>query len=323
MQTAATEFAEVLKFRFDADIEAADGEAGRLAAVVADPATRAITHAVVKTRPFFGATCFVPLRLVTGATADTVSISVSLAEIEKMSAQPDGIPLNTSTSVTTGRKPLGRLRQITVNHETRAPRHLVIERRGQEALVPAAMIASIAVKQISVDLGEVNPAQLVSYRPDEELHQEVYDAIYDYPRLRVDLPGIVIHAIDGVVWLRGYVASDLSCRLVSDQLGGIVGLAELHNELIADNQLAAAVSMALGRDPRTAGEPIGVYPRLGTVHLRGNARSVAARQAAGEIARAVPGVKAVVNELHLDPRAEVVPVLASVTNEEDRIPGGP
>ena len=27
MQTAATEFAEVLKFRFDADIEAADGEA--------------------------------------------------------------------------------------------------------------------------------------------------------------------------------------------------------------------------------------------------------------------------------------------------------
>src|SRR5689334_12146684 len=50
MQTAATEFAEVLKFRFDADIEAADGEAGRLAAVIADSATRAITHAVVKTR---------------------------------------------------------------------------------------------------------------------------------------------------------------------------------------------------------------------------------------------------------------------------------
>lgn len=323
MQTAATEFAEVLKFRFDADIEAADGEAGRLAAIVADPATRAITHAVVKTRVLFGATCFVPLQLVTDATADTVTLSVPLAEIEKMSVRPDGATLSASTGVATGHKRLGRLRQITVNRQTRAPRHLVIERGGREVLVPAAMLASVTAKQITVDLGDLNPAQLVPYRPDEELRQEVYDAIYDYPRLRVDLPGIVIHAIDGVVWLRGYVASDLNRRIVTDQLGGIVGLAELHNELIADNQLAADVSMALGRDPRTAGEPIGVYPRLGTVHLRGNARSAAARQAAGEIARAVPDVKAVVNELHLDPRAAVVPVLASVTNEEDRVPGGP
>lgn len=323
MQTAATEFAEVLKFRFDADIEAADGEAGRLAAVIADPASRTATHAVVKTRPLFGVTCFVPLHLVTDATADTVTLSIPLAEIEKMRARPDGVILNAATGVTNGRKQLGHLRQITVNRETRAPRHLVIERGGREVLVPAGMIASVAPKQITVDLGELNPAQLVRYRPDEVIHQEVYDAIYDYPRLRVDLPGIIIHAIDGVVWLRGYVASDLNRRLVSDQLGGIVGLAELHNELIADNQLAAAVSMALGRDSRTAGEPLGVYPRLGTVHLRGNARSAAARQAAGEIARAVPGVQAVVNELHIDPRAEVVPVLASVTNEEDRVPGGP
>ena len=126
MQTAATEFAEVLKFRFDTDIEAADGEAGRLAAVIADPATRAATHAVVKTRPLFGVTCFVPLHLVTAATAATVSISIPLAEIEKMRARPDGVILNASTGVTTGRKPLGHLRQITVNRETRAPRHLVI-----------------------------------------------------------------------------------------------------------------------------------------------------------------------------------------------------
>jgi hypothetical protein len=35
----------------------------------------------------------------------------------------------------------------------------------------------------------------------------------------------------------------------------------------------------------------------------------------------VPGVKSVVNELLIDPNAQVVPVLAGITNEEDQVPG--
>jgi osmotically-inducible protein OsmY len=173
-----------------------------------------------------------------------------------------------------------------------------------------------------VNLAGTSPNNLVPFRRDADLYDEVYRAIYDYDPLRIDLPGITIHAIDGTVWLKGSVSSDLNQRLVSDQLQDITGLAEVHNELVADTDLASRVSMALGHDPRTAEQKIGVYPQLGVVRLRGNVRTPEARAAAGEIASAVPGVGRVENELHVDPHADVVPVMASVTNDEDLVPGG-
>jgi osmotically-inducible protein OsmY len=89
-----------------------------------------------------------------------------------------------------------------------------------------------------------------------------------------------------------------------------------------DPELAAEISRALARDPRTAGEHIGVYPMLGRVRLRGAVHTVAAREAAERLATAIPGVGEVVNELHVSADANVLPVMASVTNTEDVVPGG-
>jgi hypothetical protein len=71
----------------------------------------------------------------------------------------------------------------------------------------------------------------------------------------------------------------------------------------------------------TATSHIGVYPKFGEVHLRGRATSSEARQAAETVAARVPGAKTVINELIVDPNAEVVPVMAGITNEEDLVPG--
>jgi osmotically-inducible protein OsmY len=193
---------------------------------------------------------------------------------------------------------------------------------GGEVLVSAADISQVDARHILLDISQPGAQPLTPFRPDSELSTEVREAIESYPRLRIDMDGIEIHAIDGVVWLKGYVSSELNRRLVQDQLINIRGLAELHNELLTDTDLAAAVSAALASDPRTASERIGVYPALGTARLRGSVRSQAAREAAGQIAAGVRGVKSVENALHIDPAASVLPVLAGVTNEEDRVPGG-
>lgn len=318
------EFAEVKKFRFDADIQASDGEAGKLVTLIVEGEQPKVSHIGVRVGGFLrkSGIYFVPLDLVTEATSDTVTLSISLDEIEKHRATPSGLALTSRTALVADGKTLGRLAQVTIHSETRMLRHLVVERgMGREYLVPATMVRSVSARQVVLDLGGTSVDQLTLYRDDEELRQEAFDAIYNYARLRVELPGIQIYAIDGVIWLKGHVSSDLIRRLVADQLGGIVGLAELHNELVADNELAAAVSMALAKDPRTAGQRIGVYPKLGEVHLRGSARVPEARSAATEVARSVPGVAKVVNELRVNPNANVVPVLAGVTNEEDQVPG--
>ncbi len=320
MQTT-TEFADVLKFRFDADIQASDGEAGKLSRVFANSDERIVTHIGIRVGLFLGKTYYLPLSLVSAATAETVTLTIPLEEIEKHTTKPEGVELSTATGLMVAGKHIGHLTQLTVNQAGGVLWHLVIERGAREVVVPATMVTNITSRQISADLNGVSANQLSVYRPDEELRQEVYDAIYDYPRLRVELAGITIHAIDGVVWLHGYVSSDLNRRMVADQLQHIAGLSELHNDLIADNNLAASVSMALARDPRTANQYIGVYPKFGEVHLRGRALTAEVRQAAGEVAAKVPGVKDVVNELIVDPHADVVPVLAGITNQEDNVPG--
>ncbi len=324
MQSPVNEFAEVFKFRFDSACHASDGPAGKVAAVVADTEQLAITHAAIKVGGLFGKSHYLPLDLVTDANAAQASMSITLQEIEQMPmAAPAGALLSSSTQLISGGKRLGHLAQLTINRETRVLRHLVVDRgvRG-EALVPATMIATMTSKQIDVNLAGTSPNNLVPFRSDADLYDEVYHAIYDYDPLRIDLPGITIHAIDGTVWLKGNVSSDLNQRLVSDQLQDVAGLAEIHNELVADTDLASRVSMALGRNPRTAEQKIGVYPQLGVVRLRGNVRTPEARAAASEIAATVPGIRRVENELHVDPHAEVVPVMASVTNDEDLVPGG-
>jgi osmotically-inducible protein OsmY len=320
--TQIMEFADVRKFRFGAGVEASDGVAGKVECVVADAEQRTITAVGVKLGLFFGKVHFVPIHMVAAGTAATVTLSIPLDEIEKAPASASGLLLTGATSVTASSRSLGHLAQLTIHAETGALRHLVVERLGREVLVPAPLITTLAAKQITVDLSAIHPNQLTAYRDDEELQQEATDTIYDYAPLRVDMPGFRAHAIDGVIWLRGHVASDLNRRLIADQLVNLAGLAEVHNDLIADTDLAAAVSMALARDPRTSAEHIGVYPRLGTVYLRGAVHSSVARQAAQQVASAVPGVERVMGELHVDPRATVVPTLASVTDQEDVVPGG-
>ncbi len=321
MQPAHMAFADVKKFRFGADVEASDGVAGKLEYVVADPSQNTVIAAGIRPR-LFGKTYAVPMRLIAAGTAQAVTISVPLADIEKVTTNPSGVVLDRSTAVVAGGKRLGRLAQLTIHSETGLLRHLVVESLRGEVLVPAPMITAIAAKQLAVDLGPVQPKQLTPYRDDDDLRQEALTAINDYVPLRVDMRGFDVRAIDGVVWLRGHVASDLNRSLVPDQLVGIPGIAEIHNDLISDSAISSAVSMALALDPRTAAARIGVYPRLGEIHLRGNVATPATRQAAEQIAAAIPGVESVINELIVNPREPVLHDLAAVTNEEDRVPGG-
>ncbi|MGE5335480.1 MAG: BON domain-containing protein [Nitrososphaerota archaeon] len=325
MQNSATEYAAVSKYRFGAPVLTDDGEEGSLDSLIVDPANRAITGMRVRFGLFGRELYTLPLAVIRHATPDRVELHVTRDDLKRDYSTVTAVLLLTSgTQVMIANKPVGKLRQVTVNRETHVLRHLVVEHglRG-ESVVSAHDIATIEGRRIVIgSSGDAVVPLLTPYRPDEEIHEEVRSAIYDYPRLRVDMSGIGIHVIDGIVWLKGHVSSDTNKRLVQDQLANIHGVSELHNELIADTDLASAVSMALAKDPRTARERIGVYPALGRVNLRGRVRTAEARTAAYEITRHVSGVKDIENALMVDPNAEVIPVLAGVTNQEDHIPGG-
>jgi osmotically-inducible protein OsmY len=326
MATAPSEFMEIVKFRFGAPIQASDGPAGSVAHVILDSVAGVVTHVGVRLARLEARAYNVPIALLVGAAVEQVELTVSLADI-KATSQPlpsGGVQVDHSTVVDINGKRQGKLMQVSAVRDTLAVHRLVVDRglgRG-EVVVPITGTPRWDSKRISIELAEHVVRTLVHYRPDDALLREVTDALYDYPRLRIDLRGMQVRAVDGDVWLMGHVSSDLNSRVAEDQLTDIAGLAGVHNELITDTDLAANVATALANDARTREQHIGVYPVLGEVRLRGTVSSQGAKDAATQIAAAVPGAEQVVNELHVDPSSAVVPVMAGITGREDVIPGG-
>lgn len=323
MVTSATTFTPVHKFRFGADARDAEGATASLANVVVDAASRTVT-AIGLRFGAFGRVVYAPATSVTEAAASRVTVDLTREQIEKDGKQPAGIVLSGSVAVSLNGKRQGKLSRVSVNADNQALRHLVVERgMGSESVVSAAAIQQISANGVTLGApGDGSAAALTPFHPDEELRRDALKALDSYNRLRVDVKGINVTAIDGVLWLRGHVSSELNRRLAQDLVSGLYGLAELHNELMTDPELAAAISHALARDPRTAEDRIGVYAMLGAVHLRGAVRTAAAREAAGQLANQIPGVGDVYNDLLVNPDANVLPVMAGVTGSEDVVPGG-
>ncbi len=320
--TTGTAFADVQKFRLGATVHTGDGELGSLAWVALDSTANTVTAIGVKLG-LFGGTHMAPVDRVVSARQDDIDLSLTRAELAQSKDKPDGAIITGGTAVTLNGSRAGKVAQVTVDAATHTLRHVIVDRGlGGEATLPARYITQVDTRQISAQNAEKTAARLTPFRHDDELREDVRLAIEGTPKLRVDLPGMDIHAIDSVVWLRGSTASDLNRRLIEDVVRQIPGIDELHNDLYSDMDVAAAVSSALGRDPTTARERIGVYPRLGEVALRGAVRSEQAREQAEKVAMDVAGVRSVRNELAVDPKAELLPVLAGVTNEEDLVPGG-
>lgn len=312
-------------FRFGATIQASDGEAGALVALVADNERRTLIEIGVRLGAF-RRSAFVSLKHVIAATAETLTLDISRAEIEREHTAA-GMILTPFTTVRANGVYLGRLVQMTVTAPSETIRHFVVAHGlhglRREAAASARIIIGMTAQRISVRLDGLPQKRLLPYRSDTALRQDVYARLFDYAPLRVDLPGIEIQPVDGVVWLRGYVSSGGARRMAEDQAQGIKGQTGLRNELTSDDALAATVSLAIAHDPGVDRQQlIGVYPRLGVVYLRGSVRTLAARERAGVVATACPMVRWVVNELRVTPSAEGISVMANITNQPDHVPGG-
>src|SRR6185312_8110359 len=222
--TSTTEYAAVSKYRFGAPVLTDDGDEGSLDSLIVDPQTYAITGMRVRFGLFGRELYTLPNAVVRHATPERIDLHVTRDDLKRDYSKVTSVMLLTSgTQVVVANKPVGKLAQVTVNRETHVLRHLVVEHGlRSESVVPAQGISAIEGKRIIIGAAaDTTAPMLTPYRPDEDLHEEIRSAIYDYPRLRVDLPGVGIHVIDGVLWLQGHVSSDLNKRLVVDQLTDI------------------------------------------------------------------------------------------------------
>lgn len=118
---------------------------------------------------------------------------------------------------------------------------------------------------------------------------------------------MVLDFQDGAVVLRGVVETEAARRAAVEVAQAAVGTAPVRNDLIVDpaaapplqtdRDLAAQVKARLKHDPAFRGAIIRGTVRDGIVILTGAVADLSARAQASRRARAVPGVRAVRNEL--------------------------
>ncbi len=127
----------------------------------------------------------------------------------------------------------------------------------------------------------------------------------------LNLYDVEVHVAQGVVYLSGRAASEMDRRLAVETLERLAGVARVVNRLdLADSEastspderLTALVQHALRRDGRANPRSVHVTCVDGVVYLTGEVDSIAQQNAAAEVARHVPGVRRVINDLVLADR---------------------
>lgn len=310
------------KIRFGAEARTSESERGTVAELVVDAESGAAVAVGVRFG-MFGRAVYAGMEHVTEATDRMLALNIPRSEMDT-TPPSDGARLTSATPVTLDHKRVGKLTHLTFDGATNAPVSLVVDRGfSGEYAASAKSVVGIESGAVALESGRNGSgAALLPYHPDSELREDVRRAIEQYARMRVDMSGISIQAVDGDIWLRGFVSSELNRRLVEDLSRHVEGVIGLHNRLVTDPDLAASIAAALARDPATSSERIGVYSALGRVSLRGAVRSPVAREAAGRITESGTGAREITNDLRVDSSAAVLPVLAGVTNDEDAVPGG-
>jgi osmotically-inducible protein OsmY len=322
-----TSIAEMQKFRFGCKVLCSDGEVGILSQIsLAAPARR--LHSIgVRLGRFFGKTVYLPFAAVEAASGEEIRLNVTHAELSLTSQQvPSGILFNSRSVIqNTATHSQGTLKLVAVHPQSGELAYLVAHnlRPGQDTLLRSEFLARLETGLITISVSEAQLHAFPTYRSDHELQRDVEKMLFDLAPLHVDARGIHIRILDGVLYLEGNVSSALRGEMVADQCVGVIGLLEVKNHLVGDDQLASDLALALGHDPRTHDLPIGVYPRLGVVRLSGAVHNIQQKAAAEEIAQAFPGVRSVINDLIIDPTATLLNVMAPAAGGEakDIVPG--
>jgi osmotically-inducible protein OsmY len=327
MVATAVPYRPLLQINFGSPARATDETLGKVTQAYVHAGNWHISHVVVERGLLAKKRLFLPVDLITEARVNGVQFSLTVDELLAKSQAPKGselVAMREHLPIFSGKDKIGTLSQLFFDATTGQLSHLVVHRHaiaGGEVLLGSDQLERLTADRLEINVSSKEFAILPHYRADPELAEAVRQALWNYPRLRVDLGAVQVYAQCNDVWLQGYVSSEMNRRLADNQARLVPEVRSLYNELIADNDLAMEIAAALAKSEITRGLPIGVYPNLGEVYLRGVVPTAEAREAAEAIASEAPDVKAVHNELAVSPKAEFLPAMAGVTGGEDIVPG--
>ena len=134
---------------------------------------------------------------------------------------------------------------------------------------------------------------------DEDILQQVKDAVWELEQVRSTHPPLDIEVEDGVVTLCGTMRSRTIAMRLAGRLARVPGVKQVVNKLHDDASIKVAVAAELARQEATRSwtPRIWINSLHGDVRLEGWVEDENVRLAAGKIAAEVPGVRTLTNDL--------------------------
>jgi hyperosmotically inducible periplasmic protein len=166
-------------------------------------------------------------------------------------------------------------------------------------IVAALMLAGVA--------GDAAAGPDQARRADDSVTVKIQTALYQ--DLRYMGHRLSVETTHGVVTLRGKVDSDADRLAAADIARRVEGVKDVRNDLIivppaqraqveaTDGRISRLIKEQLNQDPQLQSERIDTRVDVGVVTLTGEVGNSAASARASELARGVPGVLSVNNEL--------------------------
>ena len=138
---------------------------------------------------------------------------------------------------------------------------------------------------------------------DEDITAKIRETFRNYGPLESTHPSIQVEVLDGAATLRGVVRGAGQRDIAGKLAATVDGVKTVHNELWADPTLEGIVARELATHPllRLSTTRIKIRSFNGVVSLSGPVLNQVQQMTAEAVARRVPGVKQVVNQLVVIP----------------------
>jgi uncharacterized protein YrrD len=156
-----------------------------------------------------------------------------------------GRPLRAGQTVICRDGEVGKLDLVLVDRVTRRATHFVVRQGGllgRDTIVPVAWVRDINRARIYLDVSREQLEQLPEYRSDEEITDDVLNALWD----RTDLPPAELQFVevtthDGIVELTGYTLTDRVAGLIEEMARSVRGVVGVRSRLRSFEDLAEEV----------------------------------------------------------------------------------
>lgn len=157
------------------------------------------------------------------------------------------------------------------------------------------------VKRVENDIVIVSDRQ----PDDEEIFEAIGEALGNYPESNPSRVGVRL-VQNGTAYISGKASSIFEAWKAVDIVSKVEGVTAVINEIdiapgqpVDDIEIKNRVVDAISDDPRVDPFDVNVYVEDADVFLTGEVEDLEALQAAGELASSTPGVKSVINHLHI------------------------